>query len=92
MLPRPTRETVSTLIPVSLECSTPVGVMTNWRDKYASRSRTILAHAILAELREEAKLEASLQRFDQCDDTPRPPEADPLASAQSRRALPVEVH
>lgn len=67
--------------------------MSNWRDKYASRSRTILAHAVLAELREEAKLEASLQRFDQCDDTPRPPEADPLASAQSRRAmLPVEVH
>ena len=53
-----------------------------------------MAHAILAELREEAKLEASLRRFTQCDDTPCPPEADPLASAQSRRAqrLPVEVH
>jgi hypothetical protein len=66
--------------------------MSNWRDKYPRNSRTLMAHAILAELREEAKMEASLQRFDQCDDTPNPPEANPLASAQSRRALPVEVH
>ena len=69
--------------------------MSNWQDKYASRSRTILAHAILAELREEAKVERAMARFTQCDDTPAPPEGgDILSSAQARRAarLPVEVH
>jgi len=46
------------------------------------------------DLQEEARRERAIARFTQCDDTPKPPEADPLASAQSRRAqrLPVEVH
>ena len=47
------------------------------------------------ELQDEARRERALARFSQRDDdSPAPPdgEHDPLASAQSRRALPVEVH
>ncbi len=56
--------------------------------------RALLGSLVLKELQEEARMERALARFTQCDDTPNPPEADPLASAQSRRAqrLPVSVH
>jgi len=63
-----------------------MAAMTKRQEKYARSSRTLLAHALMAKLRKEVKLEASLQRFDQYDDTPNLPEADPLSSAQSRRA------
>lgn len=52
----------------------------------AIRPKTILAHLVLAELRQEAALERALARFSQDDDAPRPPEIDPLSSAQARRA------
>jgi hypothetical protein len=52
------------------------------------RSRLILhADVLLAELREEARYERNRARFQPDDDTPRPPEASPLDSAQSRRAV-----
>lgn len=58
-----------------------------WADKVATRSRTILAHSVLAQLREEARME----RHQADDDRPNVPEGDPLASAQSRRAAALEV-
>ena len=63
----------------------------NWRSKQATRHQTIAAHAVLAQLREEARLERAMARFEPDDDTTYPPEVDPLSSAQSRR-LPVEIH
>jgi hypothetical protein len=52
------------------------------------RSRLILhADVLLAELREEARYERNRARFQPDDDTPRPPEASPLDSAQARRAM-----
>lgn len=48
----------------------------------------LMGELALQELREEAKLERALARFVPVDDdAPRVPEVDPLASAQSRRAL-----
>jgi len=55
----------------------------------------LLGTVALMELQDEARRERALARFSQRDDdSPAPPdgEHDPLASAQSRRALPVEVH
>lgn len=49
--------------------------------KAATMPRTLAAHLLLAELRAEARLERAID-----DDTTKPPIADPLASAQSRRA------
>jgi hypothetical protein len=48
----------------------------------------------LQDLQAEARIERAMARFDDHpdDDLPHAPEADPLSSAQSRRALPVEVH
>ena len=40
----------------------------------------------LQELQEQARLERALARFSADDDTTHPPDGDPLASAQSRRA------
>lgn len=40
----------------------------------------------LEELQQEARLERALARFTADDDLPHAPEADPMASAQSRRA------
>jgi hypothetical protein len=40
----------------------------------------------LEELQQEARLERALARFTADDDTTHPPDGDPLASAQSRRA------
>lgn len=45
--------------------------------------RVLMAEAVIAQLRQEA--EQARHRVD--DDAPRPPEASPLDSAQSRRAL-----
>ena len=56
--------------------------MPDWRLKQARSHRTVLAHAVLLQLQDEARRERHL--ID--DDTPHPPEVDPLASAQSRRA------
>jgi len=51
-----------------------------------------MAHVVLAELKEEARLEARMARFDAADDdTSAPPEASPLDSAQAKRAQRVEV-
>ena len=61
----------------------PLGVM---GARCAVRKQTIMAHYILSELREEARMERALARFEPDDDLPNAPEADPLASAQSRRA------
>lgn len=48
----------------------------------------LLGELALQDLRAEARLERALARFDPADDdAPRVPDADPLASAQSRRAL-----
>jgi hypothetical protein len=44
----------------------------------------------LQEIQEQARLERALARFTADDDTTHPPDGDPLASAQSRRAA-VEV-
>jgi len=63
-----------------------MAAVSNRQEKYTRSSRTLLAHALVAKLREAVKLEASVQQVDQYDDTPNPPEADPLSSAQSRRA------
>jgi hypothetical protein len=51
-------------------------------NKGAVRPRTLMAHLVLAELRQEAQVERLLVD----DDTPRQPELDALSSAQSRRA------
>jgi len=40
----------------------------------------------LQELQEQARLERAMSRFTADDDLPHAPEADPMASAQSRRA------
>lgn len=56
--------------------------MPDWRSKQARSHRTVLAHAVLLQLQDEARRERHL--IDD-DDTPHPPEC-PLASAQSRRA------
>jgi hypothetical protein len=53
--------------------------------KHASRSKTLLAHSVLAQLREEARDESAMVD----DDVPRVP--SPLDSPQSRRAAAVEV-
>jgi len=52
---------------------------------------SLLGTLALQELQEQARLERALARFSADDDTPHPPDGDPLSSAQSRR-LPVEVH
>jgi len=58
----------------------------------AKRGRlSLLGTLALQELQAEGRYERSLRRFEP-DDTTHPPDGDPLASAQSRRALPVEVH
>jgi hypothetical protein len=54
-------------------------------------TRRLLAEVVLRDLAAEARYERALARFAPDDDEPRCPEADPMASAQSRR-LPVEVH
>lgn len=51
-------------------------------NKGAVRPRTLMAHLVLAELRQEAQVERLLVD----DDFTRCPEVDPMASAQSRRA------
>lgn len=53
------------------------------------RSRLILkADLLIRELQEQARYERNRARFSAPDDdTPRPPEASPLDSAQSRRAV-----
>jgi hypothetical protein len=54
-------------------------------------SRRLLAEVVIRDLHAEARYERALARFAPDDDTPNPPEVDPMASAQSRR-MPVEVH
>ena len=49
--------------------------------KLATMPRTLAGHLVLAELQAEARLERAMD-----DDTPKVPNPDPLASAQSRRA------
>ena len=51
----------------------------------------LLGTVALMELQDEARMERALARFTPDDDTPNPPEGDPLSSAQSRR-MPVEIH
>lgn len=51
----------------------------------------LMGSLALEELQQEARLERALARFTADDDAPRPPELDPLASAQSRRSAAVEV-
>jgi hypothetical protein len=58
--------------------------------KCATRSRTVLAHAVLLLLKEEAAIERRSEPID--DDLPRIPQVDCLASPQSRRAAIVEVN
>lgn len=58
--------------------------------KCATRSRTVFAHAVLLQLKEEAAIERRSQPVD--DDLPRAPQVDCLASAQSRRTAIVEVN
>lgn len=53
--------------------------------KGAVLPKTIKAHLLLAELQLEARRERMAAQVD--DDAPHPPEVDPLASAQSRRAV-----
>ena len=58
----------------------------------AKRGRlSLLGTLALQELQAEGRYERSLRRCEPADDTPHPPDGDPLSSAQSRR-LPVEVH
>jgi hypothetical protein len=53
----------------------------------AKRGRLALMGTLaLEELQQEARLERALARFTADDDLPHAPEADPMASAQSRRA------
>jgi hypothetical protein len=52
---------------------------------------SLLGTLALQELQAEGRYERSLSRFEPDDDTPHPPDGDPLSSAQSRR-LPVEFH
>jgi hypothetical protein len=52
---------------------------------------SLLGTLALQELQAEGRYERSLSRFEPDDDTPHPPDGDPLSSAQSRR-LPVEIH
>jgi hypothetical protein len=47
--------------------------------RYLQQRRVLAADAVLADLRLQAQLETD-------DDAPHPPEVDPMASAQSRRA------
>ena len=55
-------------------------------------SRRLLAEVVLRDLAAEARYERALARFSAADDdTPNPPEVDPLSSAMSRRSMPVEV-
>jgi hypothetical protein len=59
----------------------------------AKRGRlSLLGTLALQELQAEGRYERSLRRFEPDDDTTHPPDGDPLASAQSRRALTVELH
>jgi hypothetical protein len=53
---------------------------------------SLLGEALILELKEEGRLERALARFQPDDDTTYPPDGDPMASAQSRRSLPVEIH
>ena len=50
----------------------------------------LLGTVALMQLQEQARFERAMARFEPDDDL-LPPEADPMASAQSRR-LPVEIH
>jgi hypothetical protein len=50
----------------------------------------LLGTVALMELQEQARFERAMARFEPDDDL-LPPEADPMASAQSRR-MPVEIH
>ena len=50
----------------------------------------LLGTVALMDLQEQARFERAMARFEPDDDL-LPPEADPMASAQSRR-LPVEIH
>ena len=52
-------------------------------------SRQLLAEVVLRDLADEARYERALARFAPDDDEPRAPDADPMSSAQSRRAMPV---
>ena len=54
-------------------------------------SLALMGEAVLQQLRSEGRYERSLSRFEPDDDAPRPPELDPLASAQSRRSAALEV-
>ena len=54
-------------------------------------SRRLLAEVVLRDLAAEARYERALARFAADDDCPNVPEADPLASAQSRRAAALGV-
>lgn len=47
---------------------------------------SLLGTLALQEIQEQARLERALARFTADDDTTHPPDGDPLASAQSRRA------
>ena len=57
--------------------------------KGAVLPRTVAAHAVLHQLQWEARQERIAAQFD--DDSTHPPEVDPLASAQARRAQEVVV-
>ena len=50
----------------------------------ATKPRTLLAHAALAELQQQGRHERNLARFEADDDVPTTP--NPLDSAQARRA------
>jgi hypothetical protein len=55
-------------------------------------SLALMGEALIQQLQSEGRYERSLSRFEPDDDAPSVPDGGPLASAQSRRALPVEVH
>lgn len=60
----------------------------------ARRGRlALLGTLVLQDLQAEARIERAMARFDAHpdDDLPHAPDTD-LASAQSRRAWPVEIH
>ena len=47
----------------------------------AEKSRTLFAHAVLAQIKEEKLIQSHFTD----DDRPNPPEFDPLSNPQSRR-------
>lgn len=54
-------------------------------------SLALIGQALIQDLQAQGRYERALKRFEPDDDTPNPPEVDPMSSAMSRRSMPVEV-